>query len=133
MKKFEKDLISISTSMSNLAEKIKKLVEAIENEAGLAKPATKKAAKKRRTANEKDAKRKKVAPESSKSTVKSDVGNLLETIFELVGSSEDGITVAEIKDKTGFAPRQVSNALYKLTKKGQIKTIRRGVYATKKA
>lgn len=47
MKKFQKDLISISNSMSKLADKIGKLAEVIENEPGLAKPAKKKPPKRR--------------------------------------------------------------------------------------
>ena len=132
MKKFEKDLISISNSMSKLAEKIEKLAEAIENESKQTKPAKKKAAKKK-AAPKKKLSAKKVAPQSAKATVERKPGSLLENIYELVGESGDGITVAGIKEKTGLAPRQISNALFKLTKKGQIETIRRGVYVTKKA
>ena len=138
MKKFEKGLISISKSLSKLAETMEKLAESIENDPIQVKPAMKKAAKKKATPKKKAAAKKKVAakkaaPESTKSTVESNTGSLFNNIYELVGSSKDGITVAEIKEKTGLAPRQVSNALYKLTKKGQIETIRRGVYVTKKA
>ncbi|MBW1955965.1 MAG: winged helix DNA-binding protein [Deltaproteobacteria bacterium] len=42
--------------------------------------------------------------------------------------SKKGVAIANIKKKTNLETRQLSNALYKLTKKGLIKTESRGVY-----
>ena len=141
MKNLKKNLISISQSVTKLAEKIEKMAEAIENESARAKAAKKTTAKKKTFAkaapkNKKAAAKKKAAKKASagtaNSTAASDSGSLLDNIYQLVSSSGEGITVAEIKEKTGLAPRQVGNALYKLTKKDRIETIKRGVYVIKK-
>jgi predicted transcriptional regulator of viral defense system len=57
---------------------------------------------------------------------------MLEDIYGMISRSRNGITVERIKKRTRLQPRQVSNALYKLTKKGQIETLSRGVYVKKK-
>ena len=43
-------------------------------------------------------------------------------------SNLNGITIAQLKGKTALDDRQLSNALYKLTKKGMIAAKSRGVY-----
>jgi hypothetical protein len=41
------------------------------------------------------------------------------------------VTIATLKAKTKLDSRQLSNALYKLSKKGMIRTKSRGVYVKK--
>lgn len=55
--------------------------------------------------------------------------SVLATVYDVIKRSRKGVNIAKIKEKTGFEARQISNALYKLTKKGQIKSMARGVYA----
>jgi predicted transcriptional regulator of viral defense system len=57
---------------------------------------------------------------------------MLDDIFEMISKSRSGITVERLKKRTGLKARQVSNALYKLTKKAKIETLSRGVYVKKK-
>ncbi|MBW1841744.1 MAG: hypothetical protein JRI75_08105, partial [Deltaproteobacteria bacterium] len=45
--------------------------------------------------------------------------------------SKKGVNIATLKEKTGFNPKQVSNALFKLSAKGMIATKSRGVYVKK--
>jgi len=132
MKNLKKDLMAISKSVSKLAEKMEKIAEAIEKGAEPAKPVTKKkaapkAAKKKATPPKKQAQKAADSPDAKGSE------SMLDNIFEMVSSNPEGITVAQIKEKTGLAPRQVSNALYKLTKKGKVETVSRGIYVEKKS
>ncbi len=58
-------------------------------------------------------------------------GTVLGTVFDAIKRSKKGVPIEKIKEKSGFDGRQLSNALYKLTKQGQIKTVSRGVYVKK--
>ena len=140
MKKLMKELTSISKKLSALAEKLEQMADTTEKEPVQAKPVKEKATKKKAApkAAKKAAPKKKVAakktikkaaPKATESAETSDIGGLLDTIYGII--STEGTSVAEIKEKSGLSPRQVSNALYKLTKKGLIDAVSRGVYAKK--
>jgi hypothetical protein len=145
MKKLMNELTSISKKLSSFAEKLEQLADTFEKEDVQAKPvkeavpkkkaapkAAKKAAPQKKTVAKKAAKKavpKEVAPKAAAPTEINDIGSLLDNIYGLI--SVEGTTVSEIKEKSGLAPRQVSNALYKLTKKGLIDTVSRGVYVKK--
>ena len=49
----------------------------------------------------------------------------------MISRSRSGITVEQLKKRAGLEARQVSNALYKLTQKGKIETLSRGLYVKK--
>ena len=49
-------------------------------------------------------------------------------VFDVIRRSRNGATIANLKSKTQLESRQLSNALYKLSKKGKIKSKSRGVY-----
>ena len=55
-------------------------------------------------------------------------GTVLDTVFDVIKRSRNGATIANLREKTGLEARQLSNALYKLAKKGRVKTKSRGVY-----
>ena len=55
-------------------------------------------------------------------------GKILLKVHRVIKRSRKGIAVREIKEKTGLDDRQISNALYKLTKKGSVEAKARGVY-----
>lgn len=143
MKELIKNLTSISEALSALTEKVEKMSEAFEKEAVQAKPAKKAAAKKKtapKAAEKKAAPKKKVAakkksaPKKAEPTTKaSESGSMLDNIYGLISSGGEGTKVAEIREKTGFTPSQVNNALYKLKKKGKIESISKGVYVKKKS
>jgi Sugar-specific transcriptional regulator TrmB. len=48
--------------------------------------------------------------------------------IKLIKRSRKGATVEKIKEATKLDKKQISNSLYKLTKKGMVKTVSRGVY-----
>ena len=57
---------------------------------------------------------------------------MLDSILGMISRSRSGITVERLKKRAGLEARQVSNALYKLTQKGKIETLSRGLYVKKK-
>lgn len=143
MKNVQKELLSISAALLSLTKQVEKIAKAIEGETTknapvkkvkkakkAAAPAKKKAASKKTVAKKTVAKK---APSKPKPTAASTKGQtMLDDIFGMISRSRTGIAVATIKKRTDYEARQVSNALYKLTKKGKIETISRGVYIKKK-
>lgn len=118
MKKVQTQLKSIAKSLAGLADKIEKI------NAQLAKtPAAKKAAPVKKKAVKP---KKKVA--AKKAPAKKSAGTVLDTVLSVIKKSRAGANIADLKTKTGLESRQLSNALYKLSKKGKIKSKARGVY-----
>jgi predicted Rossmann fold nucleotide-binding protein DprA/Smf involved in DNA uptake len=56
---------------------------------------------------------------------------MLDSVLDIIKRTKKGVTVAQLKEKTQLNARQLSNALYKLTKKGKIQTKSRGLYVKK--
>jgi predicted Rossmann fold nucleotide-binding protein DprA/Smf involved in DNA uptake len=78
-------------------------------------------------------KKKEVSPKKAAAVKTSEAGDaekntVLDSVMDVIKKSKNGATIASLKAKTNLESRQLSNALYKLSKKGQIKTISRGVY-----
>ncbi len=61
------------------------------------------------------------------------VSSILDQVFDAVRRSRAGATIAKLKEKTNLDSRQLSNALYKLTKSGKIESVSRGLYIKKKS
>ena len=58
---------------------------------------------------------------------------VLSTVLDVIRRSRKGVDIAQIRRKTRFSPRQISNALYKLSRvQGKIEAQSRGVYVIKK-
>lgn len=128
MKKIQTQLKSVAKQMASLAAKIEKLNAqlAAAPAAKKAAPARKKAATKKKALAKKApakkaAAKKAPAAKASKTTV-------LDSVMAVINKSRSGATIANLKSKTGLESRQLSNALYKLSKKGMIKSKSRGVY-----
>ena len=115
-------LKSIAKHLAALSMKVEKLSKQVDK--GLA---AKKTASKSTKAKPKVTK---AAPVKKVKTVKVDKGEtVLNSVFDVIKKSRKGISIAQLKEKTDLNPRQLSNALYKLTKKGSIKSTSRGIYA----
>jgi predicted Rossmann fold nucleotide-binding protein DprA/Smf involved in DNA uptake len=115
-------LKSIAKHLAALSTKVEKLSKQVDK--GLT---TKKTASKSTKAKPKVSK---TAPVKKVKTVKADKGEtVLNSVFDVIKRSRKGISIAQLKEKTDLNPRQLSNALYKLTKKGPIKSTSRGIYA----
>jgi uncharacterized Zn finger protein len=65
---------------------------------------------------------KKTSPRTKKPTA------LFETVVGIVKRSRKGVTVAAIREKTGFGEIQTRNAIYRARQQGKIKNKERGVY-----
>jgi predicted Rossmann fold nucleotide-binding protein DprA/Smf involved in DNA uptake len=96
-------------------------VERISKQAGKLQPPKKKAPAKKVKA--------KTSPKKKKASVKN--VSVIDSVFDVVKRSKKGTTIATLKEKTGFDSRQLSNALYKLSKRGKIASKTRGVYIKK--
>ena len=51
-----------------------------------------------------------------------------DTVVGIVRRSKKGVTVALIREKTGFDDKQIRNFIYKAKRQGRIKNLKRGVY-----
>ncbi|MFO7701085.1 MAG: hypothetical protein R6W79_10830 [Acidimicrobiia bacterium] len=75
----------------------------------------------------------KAAAGAEAAAVSSSPASVLEQVFDAVRRSRTGATIAKLKEKTNLDSRQLSNALYKLSKGGKIESVSRGVYIKKKS
>ena len=112
MQKLQNQLKTVSKSLAALSKQVEKLSKQVEK----AQPAKKTAAAR------------KPAPKKAASAAGKTV---LDTVFSVIKRSKNGVTVAQLKQKTQLEARQLSNALYKLTKKGQVYAKSRGLYVQK--
>lgn len=112
MKKLQNQLKSVSKSLAALAGQVEKISEQISQ----AQPGKKSAPAGRPAAR-------KGAPAGG-STV-------LDSVYDVIKRSKKGVTVSQLKQKTNLDARQLSNALYKLSKKGQVYAKSRGLYVKK--
>jgi predicted Rossmann fold nucleotide-binding protein DprA/Smf involved in DNA uptake len=132
MKKIQTQLKSVSKTLAGLAQKIEKLNAQLAKApaAKKAAPAKKKAAapKKKAAAKKKAPAKKKVAAKKKPAAKAKDKATVLDSVMAVINKSRSGATIANLKAKTGLESRQLSNALYKLSKKGMIKSKSRGVY-----
>jgi predicted Rossmann fold nucleotide-binding protein DprA/Smf involved in DNA uptake len=119
-------LKSIAKHLAALSVKVEKLSKQVDK--GLASKKT--ASKSTKAKPKAKPKVTKAAPVKKVKTVKVDKGEtVLNSVFDVIKKSRKGISIAQLKEKTDLNPRQLSNALYKLTKKGSIKSMSRGIYA----
>ena len=121
MKKLQARLKLISKSLVALSKQVDQISTQI-NKLQTLKVTT--AAKKIKTTAAK-AKKPGVKKKTAKQTT------ALEAVFDVIKRSRKGATIASLKEKTGLVSRQLSNALYKLAKKGQIIAKERGIYIKK--
>lgn len=64
----------------------------------------------------------------SKMTTGTKRGALSEAVLTLISASTEGISAAELKEKTGLKEMQIRNVLSSFFRQGKIRTVRRGVY-----
>lgn len=108
MKKLKEQLKTVSKSLAILSKQVDKITKQVDKlQPPKAAPAKKAAAKKKAPAQ-------KVA--------------VLASVFDAIRKAVKGINIAALKAKTGLNPRQLSNALYKLSKRDMIVAKARGLY-----
>ena len=155
MKKLQTQLKAVAKTLVSLAKKIEVMTKQLEKAgAAAAKPAKKakaapkkvakaktvrvvKAAKKAKPKKAVKAAKTKKAPKAKKAVKapkakKAAAGaTVLDSVYNVIQNEENGASIDTLKKKTKLEPRQLSNALYKLTKKGMIEARSRGVYFKK--
>lgn len=156
MKKLQIQLKSIVKSLSALAKQVETVSKEIEKQKPVKAAAPKKAAAKKAVAEKAPAKKagakkvvakkaptKKVVAKKApiektaakKAPAKKATPNskmsVIDTVKDLVARSHNGVDISALKEKTGFNSRQLSNALYKLAKRGKIASKARGLYVKK--
>ena len=79
---------------------------------------------------QKEPKAAKIRPKKNVSPVASGAkrGTLSKAVLTLISSSPEGISMSELKEKTGMKDSQIRNVLSSVIKRGKIQAIRRGVY-----
>jgi DNA-binding transcriptional ArsR family regulator len=115
MKNFKEQLAWISKTLSGLSKQVDKITQQIGRAAS---PAGRKGKPGRKPSKKASVKR---AGLKRADTV-------LESVYTVITRSRSGLSIAQLQRKTDLGPRQLSNALYKLTKKGLVHTQSRGVY-----
>jgi hypothetical protein len=118
MKKFQEQLTWVSKTLGGLSRQVDKLARQIAKKSAVSAPKGKRG---RASARKAPAAR---AAAKGRDTV-------LDTVYTTIQRSRKGITIPQLRSKTGLGARQLSNALYKLTKKGHVHTVSRGVYMKK--
>lgn len=122
MKRVQTQLKTVAKSLASLAQKLEKLSTQVAAAPAKKAPAKKAVAKKKAPAKKAPAKK---APAKKAAKGKETV---LDTVLAVIKKSRNGANIATLKAKTGLESRQLSNALYKLSKKKMIKSKSRGVY-----
>lgn len=119
MKRIKTQLKTISKSLASLSKQVEKITKQVDK----FQPAKKAAPAKRKKTVRKAAVRKKAAPARGKT--------VLDTVYGVIRRSPKGVTIATLKKRTGLDSRQLSNALYKLSKKRMVHAKSRGHYVKK--
>lgn len=133
MKKIKAQLKTLSKSLATLSKQVEKITDQVDKLQAPKKavPAKKTVAKKKvvkKTAAKKAAPAKQAA---AKKAAPAKQETMLDSVFDIIKRTKKGVTVAQLREKTKLDSRQLSNALYKLTKKGIIQTKSRGLYVKK--
>ena len=133
MKKIQSQLKAISKSLASLSKQVERITKQVDKfqpaKKATAKPkkAVRKAAVRKAAVRKAPARkasvRKKAAPAKGKT--------VLDSVYSVIKRSKKGATIATLKTKTGLDSRQLSNALYKLSKKRMVHAKSRGLYVTK--
>lgn len=128
MKKLQDQLKSISRALVLLSKQVDKATKQLGK---LQPPKITSSVKKKKTAAVKSgpaAKKAKISRIKKKPAKETTV---LDKVFAVIKKSRNGASIDTLKEKTGLISRQLSNALYKLAKKGHIKAKGRGLYIKK--
>ncbi len=125
MKNLKKDLNAVSKEIKALQKKVDKLIVVVGK---LEKPKVAKKPKakvvKRKPARKTVAKKVAVKKPATKKPTKTAV----DTILGVIKGSKKGVNTAALMKKTGFGEKKIHNNIFKLKKKGKVKSVGRGVY-----
>lgn len=92
------------------------------------KVAVKKEPKAVKVPRRKPAKKARQLKKAPKATTGKKRGALSKSVLSLIKNSAEGVSTAELKEKTGMQERQIWGIIAKAKKTGKIKQVKRGVY-----
>ena len=116
MKKIQIQLKTVSKSLAALSKQVEKLSQQVSKAQPVKKAAPAPKAK---------------APAKKAKTAAAGGKTVLDSVYDVIKRTKKGVTVVQLKQKTNLDARQLSNALYKLSKKGQVYAKARGLYVKK--
>jgi hypothetical protein len=119
MKKIQVQLKTISKSLASLSKQVERITKQVDK----FQPPKKTASAKSKKSAPKATFRSKAAPAGG--------ATVLDAVYNVIKRSPKGATIAALKAKTGLGARQLSNALYKLSKKSMVRAKSRGLYVKK--
>jgi len=143
MKQVKKDVQAVLKGLKALtqkAEKLGKKVDKVEKATVQKKPKPKpklklKVAKKPKAKAKAKAKTAVAKPRKAKAAAKTvqprpkrATKSAADTVYEIVSNAKTGVTTAQIKEKTGFNNQKIRDNIYKLRKRGLIKSEQKGSY-----
>lgn len=127
MKKIKAQLKTLSKSLATLSTQVEKITNQVDK-----LQAPQKAVPAKKTVAKKTVAKKTVAKKAAaKKAAPAKQETMLDAVFDVIKRTKKGVTVSQLREKTKLDSRQLSNALYKLTKKGEIQTKSRGLYVKK--
>ncbi len=125
MKNLKKNLETVNKELKALVKKTESLIKAVDKiekaqaTKAVAKPARKVAVKRTKPA------KKTVARKPVK---KAEQLTAYDTLLGYINKSKKGLSVEQLKSKTGFNNKKIANLVYKAKKQGEIKSAGSGVY-----
>jgi predicted Rossmann fold nucleotide-binding protein DprA/Smf involved in DNA uptake len=132
MKKIKAQLKTLSKSLAAISKQVEKITNQVDKLQAPKKAApAKKAVAKKKAAKKKIVKKKAVKKAAAKKAAPAKQVTMLDAVYDVIKRTKKGVTVTQLREKTKLDSRQLSNALYKLTKKGVIQTKARGLYVKK--
>mgnify|MGYP001080644698 CR=1 FL=1 len=112
MKKIAKDLKAIAKQLNTLAKKTETMAQSFETTTADSAPTPKKA----------PAAKKAAAPKARANTP-------TDQVLTIMKRYKKGISVEELRKKSGLNEKQISNIVHRACKKGKMKRIDRGIYS----
>jgi len=128
-----KALKQLSKKTESLAKKVDKLEKSKAAKKPKAKRAKKAKTKKIVVAKKRVAPKKRKAPKKKVAAKKAPKKSASELILSIMKTSRSkkGVATALLQKKTGFNNQKIRDNIYKLTKRGKIERVGRGVYIVK--
>jgi hypothetical protein len=134
MKKFQNQLKTVSDVLTTISKQIEQIAKSLAFEKPVKEASSKKVktpvakpAKIKKPATTKKTVKKKEAPETKEPSSEKPM-SVLDSVLDKITRAKNGISISKIQEKPGLGDRQLSNALYKLSKKGKILSKSRGIY-----
>ena len=132
MKKVKDQLKTIAKSLLSLSMKVEKIAEKVDALRSVKPaPAAKKAVAKKTPEKKAVAKKAVTKKTPAKKAAPTKQLTVQDAVFDTIKRTKKGVTVAQLKEKLDLNAKQLSNTLYKLSKKGKIEAKSRGLYFKK--